>query len=275
MRTSAVAVIVVAASLMLVSVCFGQAKCPPGPEVKIWGGLDSKPHTSDSYGAETAAIGIGSFELFELPGGAAGYTLAEREVAVYNRLTEILSHGPIRADQVCVGRVRSAPTVYVRNFRLVSVYASDAAATGSTQQALAEAWRDRVAEVLPKITAPTGGTQWAPGAPGEVYDVAIGGILLFRLRDRNGCPSLAYRGREVEDSVVRMLSDGRKGRLRAEAVPVGKEWAVQYGDVQVVTATAGDAMGSGNKSTQALAMRWAATLNTALDKLKEDTGSCP
>lgn len=282
MRTVTVAALNVVMLLTLASLALGQAACPPGPEVKIWGSLESKPKIADGYTPETARIGIGSFHLLELPGGAAGYTLAEREVAVYNRLTEVLSHGPVTASKICVGRIRSAPTVYVGNYRFVSVYASDVKGTGLTQQQLAQQWRDQLAQVLPKITAPTVGpaptvpstgpvTGAAPAEP-NTYEVAVGGVFLFRLRDRNGCPSLDYRGKEVEENVVRMLSDGRKGRLTARAVQVGGDWVIQYGDVQVVTVTAGDALANGNMTTEALAKQWAATLNAALGKMKSPTG---
>lgn len=268
---------------MLASVCFGQAACPPGPEVKIWGSLDSKPKIADGYQPQTARIGIGSYHLLELPGGAAGYTLAEREVAVYNRLTEAISHGPVSANKICVGRVRSAPTIYVGDCRFVSVYASDVKGTGLTQEQLAQQWRDQLAQVLPKITGPTGTAPVEGAAPAgpltnagpalaDTYEVAVGGVFLFRLRDRDGSPSLEARGKKVEAQVVSMLSDGRKGRLVAQAVQKGEEWTVKYGDVQVVTVTSGDAAANGNMTTEALASQWAATLNAALAKMKSPTG---
>ncbi|MEN6641348.1 MAG: hypothetical protein ABFE08_02770 [Armatimonadia bacterium] len=289
MRTVAVAAITAAALLMLASVCFGQAACPPGPEVKIWGGLESKPKIAEAYQPQTAQIGIGSFRLFELPRGAAGYTLAEREVAVYNRLTEVLSHGPVSPSKICVGRVRSAPTIYVGNYRFVSVYASDVKGTGMTQEQLAQQWRDQLAQVLPRITGPTGAAPAAGAAPvagatpagpltnagpalPDTYEVAVGGVFLFRLRDRDGSPSLEARGKKVEAQVVSMLSDGRKGRLTAQAVLKGDEWTVKYGDVQVVTVTSGDAAANGNIAIEALANQWAATLNAALAKMKSPTG---
>lgn len=285
MKTVTAAILIAAAFATLASVCLGQAPCPQGREVKIWGGLDSKPKVAEGYQPQTARIGIGSFHLLELPGPAAGYTVAEREVAVYNRLVEVISHGPVTADKICVGRVRSAPTIYVGGYRFVSVYARDVAGTGMTQEQLAQQWRNRLAEVLPKITAATPGPMVAaPGgaasapvtgsatAPSNTYEVAVGGVFLLRLRDKNGCDSLEMRGEKVEKSVVRMLSDGRKGRLTAQAVQKGGEWTVEYGDVQVVTATAADAAANGNMTTEALAKQWADTLNAALTKMKSPTG---
>lgn len=241
--------------------------CPPGKEVKVWGGLDSKPKTAEAYKPEKVTIGIGSFDMFEIKNAAAGYSLSEREVAIYNRLVEVLSKGPARPEAVCVGRVRSAPTVYVGNFRLVSVYAEDAQAAGMTQQALAEKWRDRLAAVLPIVAT----ENVVPKAP-ETYEVAIGGELLFRLRDKDGFPSVKARGIALEQHVATMLSDGRKGRVLAKAMLVDGQWAVQYGELRLTTATAADAEALG-LTPQQLAEKWAAGLNKALLKLKSSTGS--
>lgn len=242
------------------------AACPPGKEVKVWGSLESKPKTAESYTPEKVTIGVGSFEMFEMETAAAGYSLPEREVAVYNRLIEILSKGPGRAEAVCVGRVRSAPTIYVGNVRLVSVYKRDAEAAGMTQEALAEKWRDGVAAVLPRVV-----TEGVAPKPAETYDVAVGGQFLFRLRDQDGFPSLKARGAALDEQVVKMLSDGRKGRLTAQATQVGGEWVVQYGELRLVTATSADAAPLG-VTPQALAEKWAADLNQALLKLKSPTG---
>lgn len=240
--------------------------CPPGKEIKIWGGLDSKPKTAESYKPEKVTIGVGDFDLFEIKTAAAGYSLSEREVAIYNRLVEILSKGPGRPEAVCVGRVRSAPTIYVGNFRLVSVYQKDAEAAGMTQEALAEKWRARIAEVLPKVV-----TEGVAPKPAEVYEVAVGGQFLFRLRDKDGFPSLKARGVALEEQVVKMLSDGRKGRMTAQAAQVGNDWVVKYGELRLVTATAADACALG-LTPQALAEKWTADLNVALLKLKSATG---
>lgn len=242
--------------------------CPTGREVKIWGGLDSKPKTSDQYQPEAVKIGIGSFNMFEIERGAAGYSLAEREVAIYNRLTEILSKGPARPESVCIGRVRSAPTIYVGPYRLVSVYKHDAVAAGMTQEELAEKWRGGIAEVLPKVAS----ANVAPKSPlyGS-YEVAVGGTFLFRFRDRDGYESTEKRGLDVEKRVADMLSDGRKGRLTAQAVEENGEWIIRYGELKLLTVTSDDA--TLNCSTRPiLAQRWANDLNVALLKLKAPTG---
>jgi hypothetical protein len=148
---------VVLAVILLSALCatvWAAETCCSGPEVKVWGSAESKPKTSDKYTPDQAIIGIGRFDILTLHGGAVGFSIPEREVIVYNRLVEVLSNGPVNASAVCVKKVRSAPTVFVGNYRLISVYARDAKAAGLTQQALAEKWAQAVASVLPQV-APT------------------------------------------------------------------------------------------------------------------------
>lgn len=269
MKTLQVAVLVVVLILSAAVAGFAQKSCPCAKEIKIWGGLASKPKTAEAYTPQKVSIGVGSFEMLELRQGAAGYSLSEREVAVYNRLIEALSRGPVNSQCICVARVRSAPTIYVGGLRLVSVYASDAAAAGMTQDELAARWRDRIAAVLPKVaTAPVAPRPLAAGG----YDVAVGGQFLFRLRDHDGYPSVKARGIAVEEQVVKMLSDGRKGRLTAVAAQAGDEWVVKYGELCVVTVTGADAAANG-LTPQAQAERWTADLNRALAKLAGSTAA--
>ena len=255
--------------------------CPKGPELKLWGGLKSKPKIAEGYKPEKVDIGIGSYKLLELHGAAAGYTLAEREVAVYNRLTEALSQGPISPNMICVGKVRSAPTIYIGPVRFVSVYTRDAAAAQMTQQQLACSWAMRLVEVLPGITKATSELKPAPipalSPPTmgpDVYEVAVGGTVLFRLRGPDGFASVQARGKAAETQVVRMLSDGREKGIVAEAKLDGDEWTVSYAGDQVVTVTAADA--AANKTTpEGLAKAWAAKLTSVLPKVKGPTGAQP
>jgi hypothetical protein len=268
-------VVAIAVLVITMGVCVAQGKCPQGAETKLWGGLESKPKTADSYTPDKAEIGIGSYRLLELRGPAAGYTLAEREVAVYNRLTEALSIGPLTPDMICVGRVRSAPTIYVGPVRFVSVYASDAAAAGTTRELLAHAWRDSLAAVLPTLTKPTGSKCILPaGVVPGTYEVAVGGALLFRLRGPDGFVSLAARGQAAEASIVRMLSDGNAQPTAVVASAVAGNWVVKFGNLLIVTATSEDAVANGT-TPQLLAEAWVAKVNAQLGKLKGPTGDNP
>jgi len=268
--------VIIAALLVVTSVSLAaDAKCcPKGPELKIWGSLDSKPKIAQGYEPQTVEIGIGAYKLLELRGAAAGYTLPEREVAVYNRLVEALSQGALAPEDICVGQVRSAPTIYVRNVRLVSVYAKDAEAVKMTQAALAQAWRDRLAEVLPKITAVTKELVTTPTLAAQeavpVYDVAVGGTLLFRLHGPDGYPTVRSRALAVEDKIVQMLSDGKYVPTVARPEPVGKQWVVMFGKVRLVTVTNADAAAS-KTTPQVLAGIWADKINAQLAKLKGPT----
>lgn len=270
----AIAILVIA-----VGAYAAQPQAPQEKELKLWGGLDSKPKIADGYAPEKVEIGLGQYKFMELRGPAAGYTLAEREVAVYNRLTEALSIGPLKPEMIRVGRVRSAPTIYVDNVRLISVYAQDAAAVGMTQEALAQSWRDNLAAVLPKLTVATSerlsgpaGAQAAAsaGAAAGTYEVAVGGLLLFRLRGPDGFASLAERGQAIEAKIVKMLSYGKSKSQLAQATAANGKWVVAYDGQRVVTVTAEDA--AANKATpEALARAWAAKLNGLLGKLKGPT----
>ncbi len=123
----------------------------PAREIVIWGDTDDKPLTADSYRPRQARIGIGRFDMVEINRPAAGYSIAEREVAIYNRLVEIISNGPVQPGAVRVGKIRSAPTIFVGPYRLVSVYAQDARAAGLSQDALACRWARSIAQALPQV----------------------------------------------------------------------------------------------------------------------------
>lgn len=262
--------VVIAVTVIAVGSCHA-AKCPPGKELKLWGSLDSKPKTAEAYKPDKVEIGIGSYKLLELRGPAAGYTLPEREVAVYNRLVEALSIGQVTPGMVCVGKVRSAPTIYVGPVRFISVYRQDAIRANTTQEALAQEWRDRLAQVLPKLTAPTADRIRPGGGVAGSYEVAVGGVLLFRLRGPDGFASVTARGVAVEGQIVKALSDGKYVPSTASAVAAGKEWVVMFRGLRLVTATEQDAAANGT-TMEKLAKSWAAALNAALPRLKGPTG---
>lgn len=149
-----VTVTVGALLLVLAGSLWAAECCPAGKEIKIWGGDGDKPKTNDSYKPAQAIIGVGRFDILTIKNAAVGVSIAEREVIVYNRLCEILSNGPVNPSAVCVGKVRSAPTVFVGPYRLISVYPQDAAAYQRTAQEVAEGWAKSVAAVIP-LVAPT------------------------------------------------------------------------------------------------------------------------
>ncbi len=95
-------------------------------------------------------IGVGGVEFFVIPGNGGGLTLPVRAEIVDSRISEILSDGII--GPVCVGDVRGQPTIYVAEYRLITVYDEDAANAGAASaQALAEKWAQSVAAGLPQV----------------------------------------------------------------------------------------------------------------------------
>lgn len=253
---------------IILSLCLAVIACAAAEEIKIWGGLESKPKTAETYQPEAVEIGIGGYKLFVLRSPAAGYTLAEREAAVYNRLVEALSMGRLVPAMITIKQVRSVPTIYVGPVRIVSVYPQDAKAAGKSQKKLAEIWRNRLAEVLPKLTVPPGPKPGVAGAVPGTYEVAVGGNLLFRLRGADHFPSLTERGQAVESQIVQMLSDGKYQPTKAVATALDGRWLVMFGGQPLVTATAEDAMANGTTPEQ-LAKMWAERINRALPRLKE------
>jgi hypothetical protein len=144
-------IVVLIAVSVLAAVAASAQTCAPDKPIRIWGRLDVKPHIAQDYKPESVVIGIGAYQLFELKTAAAGYTLAEREVAVYNRLVEILSYGPVNPKSIRVCYTRSSPSIFIGPYLFLTVYARDAVSYKTTQDELAKRWRNRMAEVLPKI----------------------------------------------------------------------------------------------------------------------------
>ena len=128
--------------------------CPTGKEIRLWGGDGDKPKVNENFKPDTAVIGIGRFEILTIKTPAVGVSVAEREVIIYNRLCEILSNGPVNPGAVCVGKVRSAPTVFVGPYRLISAYPQDATVYKMSTQQVAEMWAKSVAAIIP-LVAPT------------------------------------------------------------------------------------------------------------------------
>lgn len=271
--------ILLVAGLMLMAAMAGAQVCsPPDRDIRIWGTPDARPKVAAANNPGQVTIGIGRYEMFEIKAPASGYSVAEREVIIYNRLIEILSTGPVAPERVCIYQVRSAPTIYVGPYRFVSVYASDAKAVGTSQLALAEKWRQGIAQALPNVAtaafARRGSVPFATpclsGAsavrPGE-YPVAFGGQLLLRLRTAGSYSCVEARGQAVESQIVKVLSLRSDADTRAVAQPAGAQWAVQWGDLTLVEVSAADAAANGNDSMASLARQWAARLNQILPEL--------
>ncbi len=228
-------------------------------ETVISGNLNEKPATRGPE-LEKADIAIGNFLLLTIRNPAAGFTVAERERIVYLRLTEVISNERVDPDNFRLIEVRGKPTICVGKYRLITVYPNDAEAAGCSSEALAQKWLANLRANLPYV-APCA----SAGAP-VTYDVGIGGVLLFRLRDLSDFATLRQRGAAVESRLVEVVS--KDGVLPITVQPIGEEHAVYVGQQRIVTATEKDAKLARLKGTQQLAQSWADNLSKARPIIK-------
>jgi hypothetical protein len=248
--------------LLLVCMAGALAWAEPGGEVVIWGDVADAPRvpSADVFSPHAMDIGVNGVSFFTLRAPAAGFSIAQRARALDARIAEILSRrvcGP-----VVVRTIRGKPTIYVGPIRLVTVYPEDVRAAGACCAFhLARAWAASVAAGLRRVM---------PGLAGPVsglYTVALNNQLLFRLRWSDGYPSVARRGRVVEQRVAEALSR----RAREVSLTATRDGCVVLADGQpVVEATWKDAELAGT-SPQALATSWAANLRRALSLIAAPT----
>jgi len=126
------------------------------PEIVIYGGDGDVPVAGYLPPATAGNIMIGGTPVLEIPGNGGGVVLAVRAEIVDTRLVEILSSGIV--GPVWVGAVRGKPTVYVGDFRLITAYPEDAAATDCTMRELASQWAEGVAWAVLRTSPAVGPT---------------------------------------------------------------------------------------------------------------------
>lgn len=233
---------------------------PPPDEIAISGDLNAKPSTRGPE-LDRAVIGIDSREIFDIQTAAAGFTIAERERIVYMRLTDIISYTDVADPSIySIRSIRGKPTIYIGDYRFITVYERDAAAAGTDCMSLAKEWLAALKTVLPHV-AP-----YIAVAPPETYEVSVGGTLLFRLRDANGFDSLSARGENVERNVADALAMGVSGTVYV--VQEDGSWGVYFNGVHLVNATPEDADLAKVESARALAETWAERFRKALPVIK-------
>ncbi len=123
-------------------------------EIVIYRGDDDLPKAGNLPPATAGQIKVNDCLVFDLPGGGGGVPLAVRAEILDTRITEILSSGHV--GPIFVGDVRGKPTIWVDNWRLITVYPEDAAAKGMTMLDLAHAWAERVRVMLLKCSPAVG-----------------------------------------------------------------------------------------------------------------------
>lgn len=252
--------LIILALFALTLVLPGLGLCAVSDEVVFYGEESYRPLVADAYQPEVAEIKTDGFVYFTIRTPAAGYSIAERESIVLQRLIEVMSSGSIAP--VYVDEVRGAPTVYVGRFRIVTVYPADVVACGAANaRALAEQWADGVRKGLLR-TAPS-----ACFGGSALYTVAIGNQVFFRLVDPMGYGNVRRRGQEVD----RALSDiaGNFNPQMVHQLPAGPDGSItiQYGCCKpIVTVTPADAQPRG-MTVQALADAWVANLKAGLPRV--------
>jgi len=112
----------------------------------ILGGAEEKPVVTAKHMEDEVEIGVGGVLMLRIRASAVGYSPAERGRIVNARMVHVLSYGELDPEAVRVVMVRSVPTIYVGDVRLISVYPSDAAAAGAkSAESLAQIWASSVA----------------------------------------------------------------------------------------------------------------------------------
>ena len=136
--------------LVLVVLAVGGVWAGQSEEVALYGSYEDVPLVGWWPAAATGMIGVGGVEFFVIPDNGGGLTLPVRAEIADARITEILSAGIV--GPVCVGDIRGQPTIYVGQYRLITVYDVDAANAGAASaQVLAEKWAQSVAAALPQV----------------------------------------------------------------------------------------------------------------------------
>lgn len=232
--------------------------CAVPDEIVYYGAEDQRPMVADAWQPDLVEIKTDSFVYFTIRTPAAGFSIAEREAIVLQRLIEVMSSGNI--SPVYVDEVRGAPTVYVGKIRIVTVYPQDVAASGAANaQALAWQWADGIRKGL-LATAPS--TCFA-GPP--VYTVAIGNQVFFRLTDPMGYETVRARGK-VTDAALAAIAGNFDPDLVGQAPRADGGIDITYGADTIVTVTPADARSKG-MSVNALANAWVANIKAGLPKV--------
>lgn len=233
--------------------------CAVPDEIVYYGAENDRPMVADAWQPELVEIKTDACVYFTIRTPAAGFSIAEREAIVLQRLIEVMSSGKI--SPVYVDEVRGAPTVYVDKIRIVTVYPQDVAASGAANAwALAEQWADGIRKGL-LATAPS----TCFGGP-PVYTVAIGNQVFFRLTDPMGNATVRARGKEADAALTSIAGNFNPDMVRQAPRADGGIDIIYGCCTTIVTVTPADAKSKG-MSVKALADAWVANIKTGLPKV--------
>ena len=115
-------------------------------EIVIYSGDKDVPKAGALPQATAGQILVNGVLVLNLPGNGGGVPLAVRAEIMDTRLDEILSKGLL--GPIVIGAINGKPTIWVGDYRLITVYPEDAAAEHTTMLDLATTWAGRVQEML-------------------------------------------------------------------------------------------------------------------------------
>jgi hypothetical protein len=226
-------------------------------EIALYAGPNDRPKVNAKWTPDKLNVSVDNGYFFTIAAPACGYSVAERETIANQRITEALSVDPLAPVTIC--KIRSAPTIWVGRVRIITVYEQDAAAAKVPQDELARQWAAHIATTMKKV-APT---DFVLGP--STYKVAVGGIFLFRLADKDGYGRVWDRGKELERRIDDLLSGHKLPCLTTETR--GADTSILANGKLLVTATVADAVNNNADGSAALAATWIKTLQAAWPKM--------
>ena len=123
-------------------------------DIVIYSGGTDLPKAGNLPAATAGQIKVNAYLIMDIPGGGGGVPLNVRAEILDTRMTEILSKPGLPV--IVIGDIHGKPTIWVDDYRLITVYPEDAAAKHTTMQDLAKTWAKRVHEVILKCSNPLG-----------------------------------------------------------------------------------------------------------------------
>ncbi|MDR5710417.1 MAG: hypothetical protein QN172_09185 [Armatimonadota bacterium] len=99
---------------------------------------------------ENGTIYLCNEVAFRIRTAAGGQTIEQRREAVRLRLVQAYAQQRITAANITLGSVPGGRAIYVGNQLIVTVTPADASANRTTVPALAQAWLQRLKDLLPR-----------------------------------------------------------------------------------------------------------------------------
>lgn len=117
---------------------------------------------SIAWSAGAGEVWLGGHLLLRVRSAAGGYTVAQRVDALQLRANNLLQEGKT-ISAVTVRKSGYDANIYTDDALFMTVTTADAQANGTTPEALANIWAERIRSILPNVTPIKPGV----GAPGD------------------------------------------------------------------------------------------------------------